>query len=72
MFFRAHNINSVECVKNLHERFGGGFVFAQVMQLRIRKSSSFSICATEKILWYVPLIQMVPFSFNLSLHKEIH
>src|SRR5690606_2713623 len=70
--FLAHMICSVEYVKYLHEKLGGGFVFSQVTIFNILNPNSVKICPTEKMLCIVPLIQMVASSFILSRTNESH
>ena len=63
---------SVEWVKYLQEKLGGGLVFSQVIILSILKPNSVSICPTEKMLCIVPLIQIVASSFITSRTKVSH
>ena len=63
---------SVECVKYLQLIFGGGFVFCQVILFIILNPNSSSTNPITYILCTVPDIQIVPLSFNTSLHFDIH
>ena len=53
----------MECVKQRQERFGGGLGFSHAMSFRIRKPRCWRAKPTEKMLWWVPVTQSVPFGF---------
>src|SRR5437868_3256408 len=63
---------SVEWVKYRLERFGGGSGFSQAIMFSTFMPSCLMAKPTEKMLWCVPVTQIVPFGRSKSRHRPSH